>query len=180
MIEVEKKFQPTKKELEKLLEKAEFLGEKINHDVYYDYPDYRLIKNRIRLRIRNNLFELKIGKDSGISEEIDDEEKIKDFFKTELSIKEFIKKNLILFIEYKTKRNKYKKGQFVIDIDKCDFGYEVVEIEKLIETEDKIKETEDQINMFAVENGLSFKTIDSKRNAYLKKMKPDVYLKIFK
>src|SRR3989338_7722720 len=80
MIEVEKKFQPTEEQLKVLLEGAEFLGEKIVHDIYYDYSDYRLLKKDVRLRNRNNFFELKVGKSSGVSQEIEKREDIEKYF----------------------------------------------------------------------------------------------------
>ena len=52
MIEVEKKFRPTKEQLENLLRDCIFIKEVVNHDLVYDYPDYRLISKSIRLRRR--------------------------------------------------------------------------------------------------------------------------------
>ena len=84
MIEVEKKFQPTKEQLAKMLADSEFIKEKDLHDVYYDYPDYKMFKAFVYLRNRNGRFELKIGDDEieGVSKEIEDEEEIKKYFKT--------------------------------------------------------------------------------------------------
>ena len=48
MIEIEKKFILTDGHKEKLLEKAEFLGEKTFTDVYYDTPEYALTKNELK------------------------------------------------------------------------------------------------------------------------------------
>ena len=60
MIEVEKKFQPTEEELQKALEGAEFVAEKILADTFYDLPDFSYFKEAKRLRNRNGRFELKI------------------------------------------------------------------------------------------------------------------------
>jgi adenylate cyclase class IV len=68
MIEVEKKFQPTKEQLDALLLDAQLVKEKTQHDTYYDFPDFRLFKKGIRLRKRGTGFELKIDPDRGISE----------------------------------------------------------------------------------------------------------------
>lgn len=65
MIEVEKKFKPTEEQLNAMVTGAEFLCEKVLHDVYYDYPDYRMFKKDVRLRNRNGNFELKIGQKMG-------------------------------------------------------------------------------------------------------------------
>ena len=60
MIEVEKRFFYTEEQLAALIEDAQFVSVKVNHDIYYDHPDYRLISKNIRLRSRNGVFELKI------------------------------------------------------------------------------------------------------------------------
>ncbi len=175
MIEVEKKFQPTKEALDSLLKDAEFIALKINHDIYYDYPDYRLLKEEIRFRLRNNKFELKIKKKKGVSEEIENEEEIKKYFKTEVSLKDFISKNLIPIMEYKVTRREYKKGEFTIDLDEMDFGYNMCEIEILVDSEDKIKEAEEKIIHLAKEHNIEHKKMQSKRGEYLKRLKPEVY-----
>jgi adenylate cyclase class IV len=89
MIEVEKKFKPNAEQLNAMITDAEFLGEKILHDVYYDYPDYRMFKANIRFRNRDGNFELKLGKRSGVAEEIENIEEIKKYFNTELELVEF-------------------------------------------------------------------------------------------
>ena len=178
IIEVEQRFHTTKRELDRLLKDSNFLGEKTNHDVYYDFPDYRLAKTRIKLRIRNGACELKISLGSGASEEITNEEEIKKYLKTDLNLKDFIDKNLKVFMEYETIRKEYQKGGFTITVDKCKFDkfiYELVEIEKITEDKDKIKEIKNQINIFAMKNGLDFTEVDSKKDAYLKSEKPEVY-----
>src|SRR6266404_9401339 len=116
MIEVEKQCQPTEDQLKMLLADAQFMGEKINHDIYYDYPDYRLFKKDIRLRQRDGLFELKIGESSGVSDEIEDRKDIENYFGTS-NLEEFIKNNLIIFIDYQSRRQKYKKDDFNISVD---------------------------------------------------------------
>lgn len=179
MIEVEKKFEPAPDKLTKLLAGSEFLGKKINDDQYFDYPDYRLLKNRVRLRMRNGTLELKIGGLSGVAREIDDETGIKEYFNTELPLKDFIAQNLKSFIQYKTIRNEYTKEGFIIDIDECDFGYSSYEIELLIDDENKIKETQDKIKSFAEQYGIMTEKTISKRDAYLQKMRPEIYKEIF-
>ena len=178
MIEVEKKFQPTEEQLDSLLKDAIFMGEKTNHDVYYDYPDFRMLKSEIRLRNRNNSFELKIKKTTGASQEIEDEGDIKKYFKTNLDLKEFVRENLIPIIDYKTKRKEYRKGEFVIDIDELSFGYKMCEIEILVETENQIKEAEEKILNLAREYNFEFKKILSKRAEYLRLFKPEIYKEI--
>ena len=182
IIEVEQRFKTKKKELDRLLKDSNFLGEKTNHDVYYDFPDYRLAKTRIKLRVRNGgAYELKVTLGSGASMEITNEEEIKKYLRADSDLKDFIDKNLKVFMEYKTIRREYQKGGFTITVDKCKFGeliYELVEIEKITENKDKIKEIKNQIIVFAMKNGLDFTEVDSKKDAYLKSERPDVYNEI--
>lgn len=169
MIEVEKKFIPTEENLKILLNEAVFLGEIVNHDICYDYPDWRMLKaGDIVLRARNGKFELKIKKSQGANIEIENNEEIANYFKT-TNLEGFVSKNLIIAIEYRTTRKKYKKENFNIDIDETDFGYKVGEIEVMIEKEEEIKNAEDKIQEFALKNNLELSKGLSKKNAYLKK-----------
>jgi thiamine-triphosphatase len=168
MIEVEKKFIPTEENLKILLTDAEFLGEVINHDIYYDYSDYRFLKGNIAFRQRNGNFELKIQSGSGIHEEIEDIEKIKEYFDTS-GLQEFINENLISAIEYRTIRKKYKKEDFNLDIDETDFGCQVGEIELIVDKEEDVKNAEEKIQEFASRNNLDLGKGLSKKKAYLKK-----------
>jgi predicted adenylyl cyclase CyaB len=178
-IEVEKKFQPTPEQLEKLLDGAEFLGEKKNTDVYYDYPDYSLFKKDVRFRNRNGNYELKIGQGDGVAEEIENEEGIKKYFNTAAPLKEFIEKNLIPFMEYGAKRMKYKKGDFTIDVDEMSFGYNLTEIELLVDSEDKIAEAGEKISELVKSCGIEIKELLSKRKMYIKTVKPELYETLF-
>lgn len=168
MIEVEKKFIPTEENLKILLTDAEFLGEVTNHDIYYDYPDFRFLKGNIAFRKRNGNFELKIQSGSGIHEEIEDLEKIKEYFGTS-DLEEFINENLISAIEYRTVRKKYKKEDFNLDMDETDFGYQVGEIELMVEKEEDVKIAEEKIQEFASRNNLDLGKGLSKKRAYCKK-----------
>ena len=173
MIEVEKQCQPSETQLKALLADATFLKEKIDHDIYYDYADYRLFKEDVRLRERNGSFELKVGESSGVSKEIEKKKDIEKYFGID-NLEEFIKNNLIPFIDYKSKRQKYKKGDFNISIDEMNFGYKVCEIELLVE-EENIKDAEDKINNLAKQYSIELKIMHSKRQEYFRLFKPDVY-----
>ncbi len=188
MIEVERKFQPTEEQLQKLLEGAEFKGEEEIIEIFYDTPDYRYRKNNILLRSRNGKFDLKVDvKDapkitSKLRREIEDEKGIlKELgFDEDTNFSEMVKNNLIILCQCVTKRRSYKNGEFGIDIDECDFGYHICEIELLIESNDKIIEAEKKIINFASQFGLIQVTdIISKSIECLKVTKPDIYEKIF-
>jgi len=164
MIEVEKKFILTKDQEEKLTEGADFLGENVNIDLGYDDADFSLTTKDIWLRRRNGKFELKIPlnatRESRISdqyEEIDDEDAILKYFGAKnASLEDFLqeKKYQSLFTIVTTRR-KYKKGGFNIDLDQMDFGYNVAEIEKMIENKEDIQKTTNEIILFAKDHGIN-------------------------
>lgn len=179
MIEIEKRFQPIEEQIKALLEGAEFVGEVLLHDIYYDYIDYRLLKNDIRLRERNGSFELKIGKKSGVAEEIENEDEIAKYFGIRGGLRNFVKNELIVFMDFSNNRKSYKKDGFNIDIDKMSFGYEVCEIELLVEDENKIKEAEEKIVNFAKKYKLEPSKLLAKRIEYLKRFKPEIYKEVY-
>lgn len=184
MIEVEKKFQPTEEQMKKLLEGAEFLGEKINHDIYYDYSDFRFLKRGIKLRCRNNHFELKARIATNSSEEaeseveIENEEEISKYLNINEDLKSFVKNILISVIDYQTKRREYKKEGIIIDLDEMDFGYKLCEFEILVGKEEEIKGAKDKIMNFAKKHNIEIKNLSSKKAEYLRLFKPDLYARL--
>lgn len=179
MIEVEKRFQPTEEQLNAMIKDAEFLGEKTNTDIYYDYSNYSLFKQNIRFRNRNGNFELKLGKSSGVAEEIEDESEIKKYFNTNMELDVFVLENMIPFMEYGARRMKYKKDGFVIDVDEMSYGYNMTEIEILVDDESKIQEAENKILDFAKSYNFEIKDFLPKRAMYLKMIKPDLYKELY-
>src|SRR5260221_52798 len=88
MVEVEKKFVITPEQEEALIEDAEFVGEKIFTDTYFDYSDHRLTTSDLWLRKRGEQFELKvplnesmIARVSDQYHELEDEKEIASFLK---------------------------------------------------------------------------------------------------
>ncbi len=180
MIEVEKSFDPSPEQLARILDGAEFLGETLNHDVYYDYPDLRLAKQKIKLRVRNGVPELKIEKSETVDNEIEDEEEIKQFFGIQIPLNEFIKNELIEIINYKNVRRKYKKEGIKIDVDNLDFGMQSCDFEVMVHDVREIPHAEEKIFTFARSVGLDPKAQNiGKRRVYLKKFKPEVYNEIY-
>jgi adenylate cyclase class IV len=177
MIEVERKFRPTPEQLSGILADAEFLGEKILEDNLYDYPDYRLIKSDVRLRNRNGNFELKIGDEGtfGVSEEIEEERGIKNYFKTDKSIPQFVEENLVKILEYKNTRKKYRLGEFTIDLDDMDFGYNCLEIELLVADKSEIENANKKIIELAQKYHLNMDKVPTKRSEYFRIVKPEVF-----
>ena len=179
MIEVEKKFQPTEEQLAGLLKDSEFIGEVVNNDILYDFSDYRLLQEDIRIRNRNGKFELKIPRGKSGDEEIDNEEEIKKYFGTEEILKDFIAKNLLVLMKVVTHRKKYKKGGFAIDVDSLDFGYKVCEIELLVENEDQIEVASDKILDLAKKYNFQVKNLPTKREMFLKLFRPDLHKRFY-
>jgi adenylate cyclase class IV len=179
MIEVEKKFQPTDEQLEKMLEGAEFLGESVNHDIYYDYSDYRLFKSEVFLRERNGVFELKIKRASGVSKEIEEELEIKNFLGITDELREFLKANMIIVMEFSNNRKSYLKEGFHIDLDNMSFGDKGCEIELLLNDSDDTEKEGQRIIDFATKYGIEETKNYRKRISYLKRFKPEIYKKIY-
>lgn len=190
MIEVEKKFLLTKDQEKKLIEGAEFIGEKVFTDIYYDTQDYQLTANDKWLRQRAGKWELKVSfnKDAAnrkgdLYDELEDDGKIKKFFNfpAEKDLNEALKENgHAEFCICKTTRKKYKKHGFGIDIDLAEFEdesgpwhYELAEIELMVQDKKQMPEALEKIISFAKENGLETGYVRGKILVYLKEKKPE-------
>ena len=188
MIEVEKKFILKEGDREKLLEGAEFLKKQTVDDTYYDTEDYSLAKKDWWPRERNGNFELKIGvaalsKNMNLvtqHRELETDKEIREAFNisSEKPIKVALKEagyrptfSLI------TTRERYKKEGFTIDLDSVDYGYELAEIELMVEDENQVEEAGDRIRAFAEKQGLSFESynIRGKVMEYIKRYDPVHY-----
>ena len=161
-----------------MLATAEFLGEVVNRDAYYDYPDYRLFKNNVWLRNRNGNFELKIKKGTFAGEEIETQTGIEKHFHTG-NLNEFVKNNLVVIMQWDTKRKKYKKEDFNLDVDETSFGYKVLEIELMVENEEEIKEAENKILTLATRYNFPIKDLPSKRREYFRVVQPEKYEELY-
>lgn len=91
-----------------------------------------------------------------------------------------IQNNLTFTFEYSTKRKKYKKGNFIIDVDEMSYGHKVCEIELMIEKEGDIKNAEDRIMSLAKEYDFEIKRVPGKRAEYLRLKMPDIYKELRK
>jgi adenylate cyclase class IV len=187
MFEVEKKFLLNKEQEKKLIDGAEFIGEKVFTDIYYDAVDYCLTANDKWLRSRSGKFELKlpfnkIGEErkGDLYDEIEDEDKIREIFNVQkdFAIEEGLKSNGYLkFCICKTTRRKYKKDGFGIDIDfvdyNDDFTYGLAEIELMVENESEMPKAIENIINFAKQSGLEVKYVRGKVIEYMKRKRPD-------
>jgi len=186
MIEVEKKFLLNKEQEKRLIDGAQFIGEKVFTDIYYDAKDYCLTSNDKWLRSRSGKFELKIPfnkigeiRQGDLYDEIEDEGKIREIFNLQknLAIEEGLEKNgYSRFCTCITTRKKYKKNGFGIDIDfvdyNDDFTYGLAEIELMVENEAEMPKAIENIIDFAKQSGLEVKYVRGKVIEYMKRKRP--------
>ena len=184
MIEIEKKFALRPGDRERLIAGATFVATKKISDTYYDTTDFALTKKDWWLRFRNDRFELKMviaGVGSVRQRSIDQYCE----FETDQEIQQALglvgneplrilleKNGYTPFTTIITTREKYTKGGFVIDLDVMDFGYEVIEIELLVDAPEQVAEAEKKIMAFAASVGLSTDFIFGKVVEYLRRYRP--------
>ncbi len=191
MIEVEKKFLLKGDDEKRLIEGADFIGEKVFTDIYYDTKDFSLTGNDNWLRQRDGKFELKLSlnkeavRKANFYDEIEDEDRIKEF----LGISGYDMEDILLekgyfkFCICKTTRRKYKKGIFGIDIDFVeygDFNYQLAEIELMVENKSEMAKALENIIDFAKEKGLNTGYVRGKVLVYLKEKSPQHFKALVK
>ncbi|MBI4437761.1 CYTH domain-containing protein [Candidatus Uhrbacteria bacterium] len=177
MIEVEKKFRLDKRQEERLVDGSEFLGSTTNEDTYWDTDDYRLTRQDHWLRQRNGRWELKrrvheLGHKLGATayDEIENEEGIRAFLALPGAGSmeaDTLAAGYKPFATLRKERHSYKRGDFHIDLDVCDFGYAVAEIELMLEREDDRDMARDRIEAFAQDIGLDQTPVRGKIIEYL-------------
>ncbi len=189
MIEIEKKFILSDEERERLLDGAEFAGERMQHDVYFDDEAYSLTRANKFFRRRNNRWELKIGVEHDFDLDVTHyrELETEDEILTELGIthhrtmeEDVAAEGLTPCAEYCVTRCSYLKGRFRIDHDVTDFGYEMVEIELLIEDGANRAAAEILILDFARSHGIEIKYIRGKLLEYLRRNNLDHFQALVK
>jgi len=178
MIEVEKKFQPTEEQWDVLLKDAKSITNKVLHDCLYDYFDYRMFKKGMRLRNRNGNFELKTRRNATIADEIEDKKEIEKYFNTD-NLDIFIQDNLILIADYTQDVVLLEIDEFLVDVSKLSYGYQVGEVEILIGKDGNFKEAEEKIDNFGKKYNLEFKDLPGKPKEYFRIVKPEVYNKLY-
>ena len=187
MIEVEKKFILNEQDKERLTKDAEFLGERVFTDIYYDNQDFSLTSKDKWLRCREGQFELKIPLHAGLERLADQYDELTD----ELKIREVLdlpsggsfaddlaKAGLSPFCSYKTTRRKYWREPFVIDLDTVDFQdftYNIGEIELMVRKKSEIESAIKKIITFAEEQKLTSAPVRGKVAEYLKRFRPNHY-----
>lgn len=190
MIEVEKKFILQPGDKERLIDGAIFVSKKEQTDTYYDTDSLVLTLEDKWLRKRNGNFELKsaIGRTPGARlatsnyEELETDAEIASALG--LPIAEPLEQTLIKegynpFATIVTLREKYKKDGFTLDFDSTDFGFEVLEIELMVDTEAEGDTALEKIKQFATAHHLPFVRARGKLLEYIRQFRPEHYTKLF-
>ncbi len=184
-IEIEKKFHPSEEQLARLLEGAEHKGEKISKDTYYDTAEYTLTTKDRWLRKRNDDFELKISLNPDGNRTEDQYREVTDMaeIRRELGLPEegelerlLAERGIVPFGSWTTRRQRYVKEGFAIDVDDVDFGtfrHSVVEIELIVSDTSLITEASARILAFAQRHGLNMERIPGKATVYLQRERPE-------
>ena len=187
MIEVEKKFILDDNDLSRLLDGAEFLGENVIEDTYYDHKDFSMMKRGEYLRKRGTGYELKLslrkrGADENLDRyrEIENDKEIRDFLGIGAGdMEEELKAiGITPFAKYVTTRKKYKKEGFGIDVDSTDFGFNITEIELMVSGEGEIDTAKNKIYAFAEAINLKIAYEEGKLLEYMKVNNPQAYSEI--
>lgn len=167
MIEVEKKFIPTPREVENVLRDAEFIEKESHTDIYYDTDDYFLTTKVTWLRQREGKFELKVPlnwRPNSHGEiiqfrELETESEICQFLalrETGKTLDEDLQSNGYKpFATITTTRKKYKKREHYFVLDETDFNFDILEIEVMVDDESKISDAEKKILEFAKQHGFT-------------------------
>jgi predicted adenylyl cyclase CyaB len=181
MIEVEKKFTLKEEDIERIIQGVEFVNERSFTDTYFDTSDYSLTRADKWLRLRDDRFELKLPMNAGKGasqrkldqyEELETEEAIRKALglATNGSLREDLEANgYKTFSTFTTTRKKYKKGDFIIDLDVMDFGYSIGEIELMVSEQSEMEDALNKILAFAKEQGLSVAPVRGKVIEYIKR-----------
>src|SRR3989338_2081719 len=187
MIEVEKKFILNEHDKERLTKDAEFLNERVFTDIYYDTEIFSLTTNNKWLRSREGRFELKLPLHEGVDrladqyDELEDEQKIREALNLPSSgnfADDLAKVGYSPFCTCKTKRRKYKKEPFIIDLDTVDFQdfiYSIGEIELMVNDKSEVESAIEKIMDFAKSQNLTIAPVRGKVIEYLKRTKANHY-----
>lgn len=186
MIEVEKKFILKTGDEEKLTNGATFLQEIEMRDVYYDTAENTLSRADTWLRERNGSWELKVPLNTGPSgeriadqyRELTDEKEIAAFLHLDLTAPlsgSLAEQGYGIIAPITTRRRKYQRDGFTIDIDVMDFRYEIAEVEAMVETEDQMPSAVQRILDFAGSIGLATAPVRGKVLEYIHRKRPEHY-----
>lgn len=192
MYEVEKNFNLSSEEKDRLLRDAVFVNQKTIVDVYYDSMAFDLTRQDIWLRKRGEGYEVKMPADPSRQErsrqakhylEIEDEDEIRRTLSLSFAggMEDAIRlAGYSLFCRCTTMRASYVKQDFNIVIDHvtydgADWSYDTSEIECLVQTVEAMPQAADKITAFARQHGLKAGDVPGKVIEYLRRDRPTHY-----
>lgn len=185
MIEVEKNFDLKPGDKERLIRRAEFIGQKSFTDIYFDAADFSLTARDYWLRTRDGKFELKVPLNAESSnrritdqyDELETEMAIaqKLGFRTNDLTNELAYRGYKPFAKIVTKRESYKKGNFHLDFDEMEFGFATFEVELMVANPSQIPNAEAEILKFAKAHGISDANARGKVIEYIFRNNPEHY-----
>jgi len=186
MIEIECKYRLDKGQEEKLIQGAEFFKEIKNEDIYLDRASHELTLQGIWLRKRNGRFEMKVAlpdmsqKHFGTTQyrELETDDAIADTLQLPGNANleaDLLQAGYVPFMEVCSQRRSYRNGPFRIDLDTTDYGYQMAEIELMIEENDDRSTARKRITDFAESLGIDTSPVRGKILEYLFRYRPDHY-----
>jgi adenylate cyclase class IV len=183
MIEVEKKFSLRSEDIPGLIADSQFISEQTFTDSYLDTPDFLLTLQNKWLRLRDNNFQFKFPSAGypGQFSDLDLDEQIKKavgIISADPLYTALKKHGFQEFCRMVTRRKKYRKDSFIIDIDQMDFGYVLGEIELVVDYESLVPAALDKIKAYAQEKDLILLPVRVKIFEYLKRNNQNLYQKL--
>lgn len=193
MIEVEIRVTVTAKQLNELIDGAQFVSKQVLKNEIYDSIDFKLTTKNFWLRCRDGVFELKypVKKDDNLLEdkdiavhEINDEQEIRRILclSTIGSMSEALAAaGFTVLYRFTNTRNTYTKDGFTIIFDHADFGdltYDVCEIESIITSVDQTNRAFESLWDFAKRHGISTERAEGKLEYYMRVKNPAHYFAI--
>lgn len=186
MIEIECKYRLDKGQEEKLIQDAQLFKQIKNEDSYFDRKNYELTCKNFWLRKRNGRFEMKVplpeltGRHFGMTQyrELETDEAIREELKLpgNASLEaDLLSAEYVSFLEIRSERRSYRNGPFRIDLDTTDYGYQIAEIELMIEEKADRSAARKQITDFAESLGIDTSPVRGKILEYLFRYRPEHY-----
>lgn len=186
MIEVEKKYPLDTGDRERITKGRMPFKTVTLVDTYYDDDDFSISTKDRWLRKRNGTFELKVPlhsasameRDADQFDEIEDEDGIRKFFNIARygSLDEDIANaGYRPFGTIVTTREKYRINDLTLDVDSIDYGYELCEIESMVERPEDMDRAIEKIRSCAHMLGLVERPLKGKVFEFINRTNPKHY-----
>lgn len=183
-IEVEKKFIPDETHIGRIAENFTFVDERKFTDMYFDTADYSLTRKDIWLRLRGDKFELKVPLSENDKTQVDQyrefesPREIKRILGIEGSndlLDDLTRLGYATFCQIETTRRTYSDGLLSIVLDVTDFGYNIGEVELLVNDSSESSDAVNRINKFFGNIDLPVVPVRGKVIEYIRRNNPDHY-----